>query len=453
MKLFSHQSEAVAWLAMRRRAGLFDDQGLGKTAASLVAADLVGAERVLVVCPSVVSFNWQREARAWVPRWRSQVITAGDQRPADAANLVVVSHGLLLRDELFSALATQAWDVVLLDECQFFRNPKARRTKRFYGDPFKKDVANLVRRNGYVWILSGTPMPNNPTELWTMLAGLDPRRAATVPGGPPMRWKQWRDRFCVLASTSYGDGLKPIAIKNADELRTRLKGFALRRMKRDVLNLPPIRFGTVALTVGKLPQELLEIEREFRAVWQKSFRAIQGDATIDSGAFLQWLRDSEHFARWSRLCGLAKAPAAAELVSMELDSGLDKIVLFAHHRDVIDALATELAAYKPVRIVGGMTAQQKSDAAAIFQQRPEHRVALCNIVAGGVGVTLTAACEAAFVEQSWVPGDNAQATDRINRIGQTRPVQVRTFSLAGSIDEIVDDVLLRKMTMIREVKL
>lgn len=436
--LFEHQSEAVAWLAMRRRAGLFDDQGLGKTASALVAADLVGARRVLVVCPSVVAFNWRREAATWAPEWRPQVIVEGKTRVTSDA--VVTTHALLLRDDLYVQLCTRQWDAVLLDECQFFRNPEAKRTRRFYGDPFNPKVANLTRRADYVWLLSGTPMPNNPAELWTMLAGLAPQRVAEAPGGPPMSWRRFRSRYCLTAPSPYGDGTRVVGMQNGAELRERLRGFSLRRLKRDVLNLPPIRFGTVTLTPSAMNAELVEIES----------KAPKG---LAPGELLAWIRDNEHFARWARLCGMAKVAPAAEVVAMELDSGLDKIVLFAHHRGVIDSLAARLASYDPVRIVGGMSAEQKSAAAERFQSDPSCRVALCNILAGGVGVTLTAACEAAFVEQSFVPGDNAQATDRINRIGQTRPVQVRTFSLAGSIDEVVDDVLLRKMAMIREVKL
>jgi SNF2 family DNA or RNA helicase len=102
-------------------------------------------------------------------------------------------------------------------------------------------------------------------------------------------------------------------------------------------------------------------------------------------------------------------------------------------------------------LAGDMTGKARADAVFDFQQDGGPRVIVCNIVAGGTGVTLTAASEAVFVELSWVPGENAQAADRIHRIGQGRKTRVRFLALAGTCDEAITATLRTKTKMISEV--
>lgn len=433
MKLLPHQQPAVDWLVEHGRNGYFDDQGLGKTICAIVAADRRDAKRILVVAPSVVAYNWAREFRVWSPSRKTQVVASGGDRLS--APVVITTHGMLLRPQLYKQMLAVDWDLLVIDESQFFRNPKAQRTKLLYGNLFNRKVPSLVQRAKTVWALTGTPMVNNPAELWTMLAGLAPSRVAKVPGGLPMNWHQWRARFCVLAPSAYGDGVKVVGAKNVEELRARLKGFALRRMKKDVLDLPPVRFGTVTLTPEGSCRELRTLEAGLHP----------GDDMLEQ------LRETEQFSTWRRLCGEAKVAPAVELLAMELDAGTDKVVVAAHHTSVIDGLCAGLIDYKPVRIAGDVPPAKRTELVRKFQEDPSVRVAVVNIVAGGVGITLTAACECVMVEQSFAPGDNAQLIDRIIRIGQTRPVQVRTLALAGSVDEIVTEILSRKTQMIQEV--
>jgi SWI/SNF-related matrix-associated actin-dependent regulator 1 of chromatin subfamily A len=143
--------------------------------------------------------------------------------------------------------------------------------------------------------------------------------------------------------------------------------------------------------------------------------------------------------------------AAIELLRDELASDLAcKRVVFCHHREVAARLEAELAEFGVVAITGEASPVQRTQRVATFQASPATRVAVCQIVAGGVGITLTAAHHVTFVEQSFVPGDNAQAADRCHRIGQTMPVIVRVLAAAGSVDTLVSEILARKARMIRE---
>ena len=429
MDLYPHQAYAVDWLVPRRRAALFDDMGLGKTGTAICAAEKLGAQRVLVVCPTVVTRNWEREVRNWAPQARAQVITSGRAQVNAQVEYVIVSHSLLRRPPLLAQLVRAYWDVIILDEAHAMKNPTAKRTRAFY--------QSIVRNNGgrHVWLLTGTPMPNNPSELWTMLAGLAPERIHDA-AGKPMHWRAFRDRYCELAPSAFTpDGVRVVGAKNLDELRDRMRGFSLRRTKKQVLNLPPMRWGTVSLTVDKLPKELLAIEH---------------DLSTDPQVALQQLSEDKQFSTWRRLCAMAKVEAAGDLLVEELASGAyAKVVVFAHHVDVLDALELRFKEFGCVRISGDVQPHIRTQRVDLFQNDPKTRVCIANLVAGGVGITLTAASEVAFVEQSFVPGDNRQAADRCHRIGQTAPVMARVLTLAGSIDEIIGEILARKAEMIR----
>lgn len=142
--------------------------------------------------------------------------------------------------------------------------------------------------------------------------------------------------------------------------------------------------------------------------------------------------------------GLQKVRAVVDLVADELDSGLDKIILFAHHKDVIEGLRTGLSRFKPVTVYGGTPAAKRDYNVERFQTELKCRVFIGHPIAT-VGVNLTAACSVMMVEPDWVPGNNQQAIDRAIRIGQTRPVLVRFVMLENDeLDRRIQQVLARK---------
>jgi SNF2 family DNA or RNA helicase len=146
--------------------------------------------------------------------------------------------------------------------------------------------------------------------------------------------------------------------------------------------------------------------------------------------------------RWT---GLAKAPAILDILEEELETGqLDKVVIFGVHQAVIEMAAKRLAKFGAVTLYGKTPPAQRQRNIDAFQNDPKCRVFVGNVDAAGTTITLHAASEVAALESAWVPSTNAQAYKRAHRIGQTKPVRVRIFSLADSCDEQVEAVLLRK---------
>jgi SWI/SNF-related matrix-associated actin-dependent regulator 1 of chromatin subfamily A len=426
MKLYPHQLRGIEFLLQHPRCGLFDDQGLGKTAQACVAAGRIGGP-ILVLCPSSVLHNWAREFDRWAGISGAQLITKGSQRVDVAADAVLVTHDLPARSSpLRAELCSRRWAVGIVDEAHKFKNSRAARTRALYGLPGQQN--GITAACDRVWLLTATPTPNDPTELWVHLRHLAPDRLEL--NGKPMNLHAYKHRFCAVRQTPYGERIE--GARDTADLRARLEGFYLRRLKSQELDLPPVTWGTTAVGAS-LPPDYVE--------------AIYDDkGELD----LMAMQQQEEFASWRRLCGIAKAGPAAELIAEELDGTSGKAVVFFHHREVHELLRERLDKYQPVSITGTTSAAARQQAVDAFQRDKARRVALCNIVAGGTGTTLTASQNVTFVEQSWVPGDNAQAADRIYRIGQCKPCTVRVL-VAPGVDELVNEALLRKSRMIQEV--
>ena len=334
-------------------------------------------------------------------------------------------------------------DVLVLDECQFLKSRTAKRTRAVYGPQSGGD--GLVQYAKRVWLLSGTPVPNNASELWPHFAALWPELIPVRVGGDRAQtWFEFISRYCFYRQhPQYG--LQVTGNRNPEELRDLMQQFMLRRRPEEVLtDLPPISFGTTILDPKKT-KELKDYLKspEYEALEEVIEAAITGEGNLNI----------PHLATLRRLTGVAKAGAAAELIASELeDKSYKKIVIFALHREVLDELQRQLRHFGALRVDGGTPSNARQRQLDQFQLDPNVRVFIGQIRACGTAITLTASHHVAFVEASWTPADNLQAAKRCHRIGQSRPVIVRMFSLAGSIDEVVTRSLARKTQMISQLE-
>jgi len=184
-------------------------------------------------------------------------------------------------------------------------------------------------------------------------------------------------------------------------------------------------------------QLLAEIEREIHAVLNCE--------TNDAEAVVQELHAAElHLSRVRRLTGLLKAPLVADYATTVLEGGEPKVIIFAHHLEVIEKLKNALLDYHPVVLTGATGPVQRQQAIDDFQAKPEAQVFIGQITAAGTAITLTAAKHVLFAEADWVPANNWQAMSRAHRIGQQDGVLVEFLSIPDSIDERIGDALARK---------
>lgn len=428
MQLFPYQVEGAKFLATVKRGLLADEMGLGKSAQAIAACDELGARRVRVVCPASLVENWKREFKRFQKVDR-EIYSWGDRVATVKPFVNVCSYDRAAKD----AGAMTSHDVLILDEAHYLKNHKAKRTKAIFGPKCDGD-GGLVSRAAHVFCLTGTPTPNNPSELWPMLRAVMPDAIRRDTGKPLAYWP-FVEKFCVTQDTGFG--IKIVRGKNLPELKERISPFILRRKKDEVLkDLPSIRFDELPLE-GKLP-------REASADAVAVAEALEKDGVAGLKAI------APHVAQLRRVTGLAKVPAAADWIADFLDGSDRKLVVFAHHRDVIGELTRLLDSHAFVTLTGDDTAEERQEAVDAFQNG-EARLFIGQIQAAGTGLTLTAAGDALFVESSWTPADNQQAAMRIHRIGQRNACLVRFAMLAGSIDEDIQRAVMRKTTDIAKL--
>jgi len=449
--LFPYQQTGAEWLAGRQYAYLMDTMGLGKTAQAITAADLINAERILVICPAIARINWAREFTTFSNQSRECAVHTAGQPPTALNGICVTSYDLVTKN--VNSL-NRPWDLVILDEAHYLKEPSAARTRSVFG----KD--GIVRGAARVYCLSGTPAPNHPGELWPVFYTF---------GWTPYIYDDFIERYCVGYDAGYGWKPTGARVERLPELREVLSQHSLRRRTEEVMSeLPPIRYDQVVVEAGEVDIDTAdsfvqyvfpkdrraeledELNRQRQTVDGAMQLHVERHELRDKGFGNQQLRTleslSDSVATLRRWTGLQKVENTAAILADELkNDAYDKIVVFAVHRDVIEGLRERLKKHKPVVIYGGTNPEKRQRHIDRFQNDPKCRVFIGNIQAAGVAVTLTAACEVAMVEQSWVPGENAQAVMRCHRIGQERPVRVRIFNLADSFDESVGRALKRKV--------
>ena len=430
------QIEGARFLAARRAALLGDEPGFGKTAQAVMAADLIGARRILVITTASARAHWLAEFRAWsLERRRGWAIFGqGDLGNAIVSDVVVTSWALLRNEEIYAYFIAASWDLLILDESHFAANIVGQngavvdRTLRALGK------GGLTTRAKRTWCLTGTPYPSTPDDIWPTLLSLAPYllRANPERGWPAViEYGAFVDRYCEVELIA-GQGRIParrrhVGSRNLDELRERMAPFMLRRMNDA---LPPMRASVYTVHADKLPDRL-DDEQEA--------------AILDAARLGATDQLAEMMGPLRRITGRLKVEPVIELLNEERN---DKIVVFYWHKEVGDALEVGLHTLGTVRLDGSVPGHRRGDLIKQFQRGPVP-IFLAQIQAAGEGITLTAAHKALFVEASWVPAHMHQAVRRIYRTGQTRPCQVRVAALSGSIDEALMRIVSEKTNDIR----
>ncbi|MBF0421090.1 MAG: DEAD/DEAH box helicase [Magnetococcales bacterium] len=440
VQLYDYQRDGVRFLTEKEISGLFDPPGLGKTVMSIAACDTIKAGNILVICPASARINWLREFLRFQKIQRKVAIIGSSIAKPASCGVTICSFDLSVREEVFTKLMAMQFDVLIIDESHFLKSKEAKRTQAILGPKCNRE-GGLAERAKRIYALSGTPAPNNPSEIWPMAHALFPE--AITRDGKVMSYLDFQNRFCTWRETEHG--IQITGGRNLAELRQRLAPFCLRRKKEEVLHdLQPIRFETIPLSPEGAIKALRDIEDgpegdAIRAVLKQA----SGSDKL-SGIAL-------HVAELRRLTGLAKVQPTLSLVADELSSGLNKIVIFAHHREVIQRLEEGLEPFGVASIHGGIRAAERQAAIDGFQNDPEIKVFIGQLTAAGTAISLVSSSNVLFVESSWTPGDNFQAAMRCHRIGQKNSVLVRFVTLAGSLDEWITEVIRRKTAVINEL--
>jgi SWI/SNF-related matrix-associated actin-dependent regulator of chromatin subfamily A-like protein 1 len=424
--LYPYQADGVAFLLSKKRAILADDMGLGKTRQAIVAMEAGSPEgTVLVVCPASLKLNWRREI-LMVDGDASIEVLGVDKDQADTPRWVIVNYDLL--GKYAERLHNINWAGTILDEAHFIKNASKRTSHCLKLLGVQAEARAPVIGPEFVFLLTGTPMTNRPKDLFNLFRCV---------GHPASRsFLSFAKRFCDAYRNDYG--WVTTGASNLDELNLLMKEVSIRRLKDEVLDLPPKVRSWVPVDISSSKAALNAID---------SFLAWYADTDPSQP------NDTAFLARLTKVrtaLHKAKFAAVSERIKDVVATG-EKVVVFTCFTDGIERHKKKLGD-SALTITGSDTPQKRMDAVDRFQTDPTVRVALCNIIAGGVGITLTAGTHVIFQDLDWVPANHAQAEDRCYRLGQDRRVTVEYFHAAGTLDGYIAELLQQKMALIAAVE-
>jgi SNF2 family DNA or RNA helicase len=464
-KLRPYQERGLSWLSFLNNlalgACLADDMGLGKTIQLLA---LLLAERAngndgnngkngkngnenekkrfaptLLICPMSVVGNWQREAERFAPALRVAVhhgaarLSGGAfAKTARNCDLMITTYALAARDE--KLLGTVKWGRVCLDEAQNIKNSAAKQTKAICGLKAERRIA-----------LTGTPVENRLSELWSIMEFLNPGLLGAA--------SDFRARFA-----------NPIERYRNEEraaILKRLTGpFILRRLKTDKRIIQDLPDKIEMKTFCNLTKEQASL---YKAVVDDMMKKIsESDGIQRKGLILstmlklkQVCNHPAHFLQdRSSLEGRSGKLARLEEMLEEILAEGDRALCFTQFAEMGQMLKEYLQQRSGQEVLflhGATPKHARDEMVARFQGQNGPSIFLLSLKAGGTGLNLTAANQVIHFDRWWNPAVENQATDRAFRIGQQKNVQVRKFVCIGTLEERIDQMIEQKKELAERI--
>lgn len=431
----SYQKQGVAWLNYLSKNGmggiLADEMGLGKTLQALAFLRAIGGKS-LVVCPSSLIFNWEREAAKFTPELRVLALAGPDRQrlfgaPLAEADLVITSYPLLRRDA--DKYRDVEFTAAILDEAQHIKNPESQNAQS----------AGTLRAR-YRFALTGTPVENSVRDIWSLMHFL-------MPGYLGSR-VDFQERFEKEIESQPGGPAHRRLIK-------RLRPFILRRTKREVIEELPDKIEQVAFC--ELNSAQRQIYTELMSSTRRQVSELAGSKDQNKARILMLtaLLRLRQACCDVRLLGVEEDVAAPPAAKVELLLELLSEALDGGHRVLIFSQFVSMLAILREALAGAgieycyLDGQTKDRAAAVDRfQTGDVPAFLISLKAGGVGLNLTAADTVVHFDPWWNPAVEAQATDRAHRIGQRRVVTSYKLIARDTVEEKILALQQRKRAVI-----
>ena len=437
-----YQIDGFSWINYLKDFGfgacLADDMGLGKTI-QIIAFLQYEIEQSkndlpsLLICPTSIVGNWFKEIKRFAPNLKAYIYH-GSNRPnkTDFENivrdydLIITTYNLAQRDK--NTLSTISWENLILDEAQNIKNPQAKQTRA---------IKNLV--SVYRIALTGTPIENRLSEVWSIMDFLNPGYLGSL--------KEFNDKFVTTIEKDFNSTKR-------EELARIIQPFILRRLKTDpsiIQDLPEKIENNIYCSL-KEEQAIL-----YEAIVKDLFNQLnEAEGIQRKGLVLATITKLKqicnHPAQFMhekklKLDGRSCKFERLEEMLQEILENNEKALIFTQYKE----LGTLLQKYLEKKLncnllfLSGDTPQKSRDEMVRnFQSNDGPKLFILSIKAGGVGLNLTAANHVFHIDRWWNPAVENQATDRAFRIGQEKNVIVHKFVCIGTLEESIDQLIEQK---------
>lgn len=453
-KPFNHQIDGVRFGLNKKKFLLCDDQGLGKTKQII---DFVGClektdtiNKVLIVCGvNSLKYNWQSEIsihsdeKGWVlgTRYRKRtgktyegstadkladlnnlpdcryIITNIETLRAGAEKISKSKYHFPVAEKLQELCKKGIISVIAFDECHKSKEPTSLQSRA---------MVNVTAK--YMVAMSGTPLMNNPLDLYFPLHWL---------GYEPHSFYQFKTHYCTLGGWG---GSQVVGYKNLEEIRALMDEVMLRRLKTEVLDLPE--------KIRKY--EYVDMTPKQEQIYKEVYAGIMSELnqikfSNNPLAMMIRLRQATGWTGIlsSKVQESAKMARMIELVE-EITSSGQKAIIFSNWESITIVAKEQLKSYNPAYITGATKADERMKEVARFQNDDKCKVIIGTIGAMGTGLTLTAAQNVIFLDSPWNMALKAQAEDRAHRIGTKGTVSVITLCCRDTIDERIEEIVQKK---------
>lgn len=420
LKYRPFQEEGIRLIdTLNGRALLADDCGLGKTVQAIGYLRANPQDRpAVIIVPASLKLNWQKEINKWMPGEETTVINGLSADIMSNENIVIINYDII--SEYIDLIEFLEAKILILDESHYIKNPKAKRTR---------NIQYLGTKMNKIICISGTPITNRPSEFFTTLNLLNPQMFSSR--------TKFEYEYCDKENDPQAKGATNIEKLN-DILN---KSFMIRRLKKDVLKELPEKIKTSIV----LPLDNWDDYNFAKRDLISYLKETEGNAAAMRARSAMVL---VRFEKMKQLAVEGKKQYTFEWIDDHLLEG--KLAVFCTHRKTIDDLIERYGDIA-VKIDGSIPSKQRQEIVRQFQEDPKIKLFVGNIRAAGVGITLTAASNLAFIELPWTPGECVQAEDRLHRIGQLNSVNIYYLVAANTIEEEIAEIIDRKTRVLNAV--
>nr|DAH45543.1 MAG TPA: Chromatin remodeling complex ATPase [Caudoviricetes sp.] len=453
-KPFNHQIDGVRFGLNKKKFLLCDDQGLGKTKQII---DFVGClektdtiNKVLIVCGvNSLKYNWQYEIgvhsdeKGWVlgTRFRKTtgktyegstkdklddlgnlpdcryIITNIESLRAGAKKISKTKYHFPIAEKLQELCKNGTISVIAFDECHKSKDPTSLQSR-----------AMLLLSASYMSAMSGTPLMNNPLDLYFPIHWLGYEQHSLY---------QFKQHYCTFGGWG---GSQVVGYKNLEEIRALMEKIMIRRLKSEVLDLPE--------KIRKI--EYVDMTPKQNQIYKEVYNGVMSDLQKIkfSNNPLSMMIRLRQATGWTGIISntiqeSAKMERMIELVQEIVVSG-QKAIIFSNWESITEVAKEKLKSYNPAYITGATKADERMKEVDRFQTDDKCRVIIGTIGAMGTGLTLTAAQNVIFLDSPWNMALKAQAEDRAHRIGTKGTVNIITLVCKNTIDERIEELVEKK---------